>query len=110
MDAEPLFAYPKLENPTTMKRTQEEKTQMIAALKHAKGRLPERSSFGNANHAVIDEQIAIIEGKETWDLTTEEAEIEFGDQGLAELNATHDWLNGATVSIVDEQDIVAVKS
>lgn len=92
-----------------MKRTEAEKDKMIAALKNAKARLPERSSFGNANHAVIDEQIAIIEGKETWDLTTEEAEIEFGDQGLAELNSTHDWLSGATVSIVDEEDLEAVK-
>ncbi len=75
-------------------RTQHEINVQIKALQLERASLPERSRFGNNNWKMIDHKIEILQGKFEYDLTSEEAEEEFDEEDLSELQLTEDWLNG----------------
>lgn len=77
-----------------MKRTQDEIAVQIAALKLERKSLPERSVFGTNNWSMIDAKLDILEGRSDWDLTSDEAEEEFGDEGVMELEMVESWMDG----------------
>ena len=78
-----------------MKRTQNEIDVQIAALKLERKSLPERSMFGTNNWSIIDATLDILEGRSDWDLTSDEAMEEFGDEGVMELEMVEAWMGGA---------------
>jgi len=77
------------------KRTQKEVDIQIAALKLERAMLPQRSQFGGENWKMIDAKVEILQGKFDFDLTTDEAEDEFGEEGIMDLELVESWLDGA---------------
>ncbi len=76
-------------------RTQQEIDHMIRALRHERTMVPEENMFGQNNYTIIDAKIAILENRSDWDLSTDEAMDEFGDEGVSELQLCEDWMDGA---------------
>lgn len=89
-------------------RTQEEKNQVIEALKAQKKNLPEYSMFGTPNHQRADAQIQVIDQNMDDEEITEEWGEEYDDDGTPNDIAVgameiYNWLEGEleTEDIID---------
>lgn len=76
------------------KRTPEEIAIQVAALKIERTALPERNAFGDDNWKLIDAKLDILEGRFDGDLTAEESIDDYGEDGIADLELTEQWMDG----------------
>jgi hypothetical protein len=78
-------------------RTQREIAVQIQALKLEKDTLPPKNMFGTPNHKIAEASVKILKGEFDEDLTAEEAQDDYTQEGVTTLEMVQAWKDGEDV-------------